>query len=76
MFQLENVKFKHILDIPKLMINEGITCLIGASGAGKTTLLKLLNKLYSPTSGSIYYRGKNLTGIDSVEHRRNVLMLG
>jgi putative ABC transport system ATP-binding protein len=76
MFQLENVKFKHILDIPKLTINEGITCLIGASGAGKTTLLKLLNKLYSPTSGSIYYRGKNLTGIDSVEHRRNVLMLG
>ncbi|WP_249805870.1 ABC transporter ATP-binding protein [Copranaerobaculum intestinale] len=76
MFQLENVKFKHILDIPKLTINEGITCLIGASGAGKTTLLKLLNKLYSPDSGKIYYQGKNMETIDSVTHRREVIMLG
>lgn len=76
MFQLENVLFKHILDIPQLTIEEGITCLIGASGAGKTTLLKLLNKLYSPTSGKIYYRGKDLAETDSVEHRRSVLMLG
>lgn len=76
MFQLENVTFKHILDIPKLSIGEGITCLIGASGAGKTTLMKLLNKLYSPTTGTIRYRGNDLAEIDSVEHRRNVLMLG
>lgn len=37
------------------------TCLIGASGSGKTSFLRLLNRLETPQSGTIHYRGKSLT---------------
>jgi ABC-type methionine transport system ATPase subunit len=36
------------------------TCLIGASGSGKTSFLRLLNRLESPRSGTIHYKGKAL----------------
>mgnify|MGYP000633950895 CR=1 FL=1 len=35
--------------------------LVGKSGAGKTTLIKLLLKEINPTSGKIYYDGKEIT---------------
>jgi len=76
MFRLEQVKFKEIINISFMEISEGlITGVIGASGSGKTTFLRLLNKMVSPTSGKIYYRGQELSQIDSVSHRREVMML-
>lgn len=76
MFEFKNVKYKDILDIPMLKIEKGkITTFIGQSGGGKTTVLRLLNKMISPTEGVILFEGKNLSEIDSVQHRRNVTML-
>ncbi|MTI69086.1 MAG: ATP-binding cassette domain-containing protein [Firmicutes bacterium] len=76
MFVLENIKYKDILNIKNLTIPENkITCLIGESGSGKTTLLKLLNKMISPTNGSIHYKNKAIKYIDSIKLRRNVVML-
>lgn len=76
MFRFSQVKYHSILDIPELEINAGrITTLVGESGSGKTTLLRLLNKLISPTGGSISYQQQDLKKIDSVAHRRNVVML-
>lgn len=76
MFEFVDVKYKNILDVPELQIEkEKITTLIGSSGSGKTTLLKMLNKLISPTEGKILYNGTDLHSIDSVLHRREVLML-
>jgi len=76
MFEFKDVKFKEILDIPTLFIaKEKITSLIGPSGSGKTTILKMLNKMLSPTEGSIIFNKQSLDEIDSVAHRRHVTML-
>ncbi len=38
--------------------------IIGESGAGKSTLLHLLGGLDRPTSGGIYYEGRDIAGLD------------
>ena len=76
MFKLDNVRYKDIVHVKRLDIaGEGVTCFVGKSGGGKTTILKLLNKLISPTEGSITYHGEALDTIDSVAHRKRVIML-
>ena len=76
MFTLKKVKYKHILDINDLHIKKcKVTCIIGESGSGKSTLLRLLNKLISCDSGEILYNDQPLNTIDSIELRRNVVML-
>ena len=43
-------------------INKGdVVCVIGASGSGKSTFLRCLNLLETPTGGSIYFEGADLT---------------
>jgi branched-chain amino acid transport system ATP-binding protein len=39
----------------------GIVSMIGPNGAGKTTFFNMLTGLYRPTSGRIFYRGRNIT---------------
>ncbi|KLU63632.1 sulfate/thiosulfate import ATP-binding protein CysA [Desulfosporosinus acididurans] len=76
MFEFYDVKYKDVLDLPKLEIKqEEITTFIGASGSGKTTILRMLNKLISPTQGRIIFNGTDLRQINSVAHRRTVSML-
>ncbi|OHW63318.1 sulfate/thiosulfate import ATP-binding protein CysA [Andreesenia angusta] len=76
MFSLRDVRYKDILEIDELEIEDGkVTSIVGESGSGKTTLLRLLNKLISCDSGEVKYRGENIENIDSVELRRNVVML-
>ncbi|MDD2931422.1 MAG: ATP-binding cassette domain-containing protein [Fermentimonas sp.] len=63
MFRLKNLKYKDILDIGDLHIEEHkVTCIVGKSGGGKTTLLKLLNNLISAEEGTILYKDKNIEG--------------
>ncbi|WP_249028598.1 amino acid ABC transporter ATP-binding protein [Tannockella kyphosi] len=37
-----------------------VTSIIGASGSGKSTLLRCINLLETPTSGEIFFHGKNI----------------
>jgi len=57
-----------------------VTALIGASGSGKSTLLRSLNRMNELTpklksSGSIFYRAKNILKLDVVQLRKEVGML-
>src|SRR5437764_7713534 len=46
-----------------LAIEEGdIFSLIGPNGAGKTTMFNLITGIFFPTSGSIVFKGIDLTG--------------
>lgn len=76
LFSCREITYGDILAIPALEIEAGkVTALTGPSGGGKTTFLKLLNKLISPDSGEILFRGDSLATINSVEHRREVVLL-
>lgn len=76
MFEFKNVKYKEILKIEELKINEGeITCIIGKSGGGKTTFLKLFNNMISPDNGLIKYKNKKIDEYNPIKLRREVLML-
>lgn len=54
-----------------LKVKEGtIHALIGPNGAGKTTCFNLLTKFITPSSGSIFYKGQDITGMSSAEIAR------
>lgn len=53
----------HIHDI-SIKLEEGrFNILLGTTLSGKTTLLRLMAGLERPTSGEIWFKGKNVTGI-------------
>ncbi len=76
LFQLSNVTFKDIITYPLIKINENKTTFIsGKSGSGKSTLLKLLNTSISPDCGEIFYREKLITEYDTIQLRREIMLV-
>src|SRR5436305_9332835 len=56
----------HAVDDLNLTIREReIVALVGESGSGKSTVARLLARLYTPTRGEIFYRGRPLRSIRS-----------
>lgn len=47
----------------------------GRSGGGKTTLLRLLNRLETPSSGSIFFQGRSIEDYSPAELRRRVTLI-
>src|ERR1700727_186734 len=59
------------VDGVSLQVRRGeIHALIGPNGAGKTTFFNLLTKFLPPTSGSIAYRDRDITGLQPAEVAR------
>ncbi len=53
----------HVLQGISLVVNQGeLVALLGRNGMGKTTTLKSIIGLIKPRSGTVVYKGKNVTG--------------
>jgi len=46
--------------------------LLGRSGSGKTTLLRMVNRLVTPTSGTIRFEGRDVADWDPIRLRRRI----
>jgi osmoprotectant transport system ATP-binding protein len=49
-----------------------LVVILGPSGCGKTTLLKMVNRLYEPTSGTIYLEGADIRQIKATTLRKQI----
>jgi glycerol transport system ATP-binding protein len=63
----------HIHETSVVLAEEGFNVLLGTTLSGKTTLMQLMAGLERPTSGEIWFRGKNVTGVPV--QKRNVSMV-
>ena len=62
-----------ILDEVSIEVRKGeFVAIAGASGAGKSTLLRLALGLEQPSSGSVYFDGRDLQQLDLKEVRRQI----
>lgn len=52
-----------------------VTFITGESGSGKSTLLKLFNGTLTPSKGDILYDGKNILDRDTIELRKEVILI-
>ncbi len=67
LFEFDHVSFKYplsdneaISDISFQIHQHETIGIIGGTGSGKTTILNLLERFYDCSSGTIYYKGKNI----------------
>jgi peptide/nickel transport system ATP-binding protein len=70
----------HAVDDVSLSIGEReIVALAGESGSGKSTVARLLAKVYTPTSGEIYFQGRRISDLksraDALRYRSDVPMV-
>ena len=77
MLEFKNItkvfKNQTVLKNISFTVNKGeFIVIVGPSGCGKTTTLKMINKLISPSSGSIYVDGKDIKEQDTIKLRRNM----
>ena len=68
MLKVSNLKVTYgqiaaITDVSFEVPEGKIVCLIGANGAGKTTTLRAVSGLEKPASGSVIFKGQDITGV-------------
>src|SRR5260370_15673243 len=64
---------KKLVDGVSFSVGAGETLvLLGRSGAGKTSTLKLINRLLTPTSGTVRIAGEPATAVAATQLRRRI----
>ena len=51
---------------------DSTTVFLGTSGCGKTTLMRMVNAMVTPTSGTVFVRGRDVAGENPVHLRRSI----
>jgi branched-chain amino acid transport system ATP-binding protein len=60
-----------VRDVSLTMAKGELRAIIGPNGAGKTTFFNLISGLFAPTSGTIAFNGRDITGVSA--HQRVAL---
>lgn len=66
-FSSEEYDTQVLHDVTVSIPEAKVTMLVGPSGCGKTTLLSILTGMLKPTSGSIFYKEKDLLEMSNTE---------
>nr|MDJ0798899.1 ATP-binding cassette domain-containing protein [Calothrix sp. MO_167.B12] len=76
---LDHITFRYRADGPLILDNVCIEAnpgefiaIVGPSGSGKSTLFRLLLGFEIPESGTLYYDGQDLAGLDLISVRRQL----
>ena len=79
---IEDISFSYdneekiVIDGLSLEIEKGqMIALVGESGGGKSSLIKLVQRLYDPTEGSIYWDGKDLREIKLSSLKKQIALV-
>ncbi len=76
LFSCHSITFLNVIQSSTVTIFDSfITSIKGSSGSGKSTFLSFLNGTKSPTSGIVFYKGKDIASMDIIHHRRNVTLV-
>ncbi|MDD2994283.1 MAG: ATP-binding cassette domain-containing protein, partial [Pygmaiobacter sp.] len=68
--------FLDFLHYPPIAIAQGsMTFVQGPSGCGKSTLLRLFNATATPSAGQVLFDGQGIAGLDTIQLRRDVLLV-
>jgi branched-chain amino acid transport system ATP-binding protein len=68
LFKVENISLQFgglkAVDSVSFEVEQGeIFTIIGPNGAGKTSIFNLISRLYDPTSGRLFFQGRDITGV-------------
>ncbi|AFY38383.1 Phosphonate-transporting ATPase [[Leptolyngbya] sp. PCC 7376] len=63
-YQMGEVQVQALKTVNLNLYEGEFVVLLGASGSGKSTLLNILGGLDIPTTGNVYFRGRNLTAVN------------
>ncbi len=74
-FNFSKIRFKNILDIEELSINEHSVAIVGKSGGGKSTLLRIIANIISLDSGDFFIDDKNIADYNPVSFRRLITLM-
>lgn len=62
--------FLALKDVSVEIPGKKLTMLRGKSGSGKTTLINIIGALDAPTSGEVFFDGKDITGLSDKEREK------